>query len=240
MYNNVILPKSLSEKEYNRRLTSLEDSGWVKGALEGVVISLIRSMVLTISLLVWIWKGNWNSEFILLCWLWLRANGYTWQIRSSLMATVPPPQTSPGPSCWPLHWQWLGLGSADGICQGWLASKFHHLEWAEEEKRISKKHLRALESFLVRSLKGTGHQLFAEKSSGHMVQCLHKFSLTSNRFSTNFQSFLFYILILLQYPQISLTPPLSFSAEDFASWEKTEAIRPELIQVCAYSPYLFF
>lgn len=55
MYNNyVIISKSLPEKEYNMKLTSLEDNGWVKGALEGVVISLIRSMVLTISLLVWI------------------------------------------------------------------------------------------------------------------------------------------------------------------------------------------
>lgn len=33
--------------------TSLEESGWVYGALEDVVTSLIRSIVRTISLLVW-------------------------------------------------------------------------------------------------------------------------------------------------------------------------------------------
>lgn len=36
----------------NLKHTSLEDSGRVNGALEGVVISLIRSIVRTISLLV--------------------------------------------------------------------------------------------------------------------------------------------------------------------------------------------
>lgn len=38
-----------------QELTSLEESGWVYGALEDVVTSLIRSIVRTISLLVWFW-----------------------------------------------------------------------------------------------------------------------------------------------------------------------------------------
>lgn len=121
------------------------------------------------------------------------------------MATVPPTQISPGPSCWPRRWRWLGLGNAGGICQGWPASKFHHLEWAEE-KRISKKHLQA-----VKSLNGTGHHSFSfTVATNWMLKnhpVINKFSLTSNRFSTNLQSFsLFYILTLLQSPQISPHP----------------------------------
>ena len=36
----------------------MEESGWVYGALEDVVTSLIRSIVRTISLLVWFWQGG--------------------------------------------------------------------------------------------------------------------------------------------------------------------------------------
>lgn len=233
------------------KLTSLEDNGWVKGAPEGVVISLIRSMVLTISLLVWNWKVNWNSEFILLCWLWLNVNGHIWQVRLSLMATVPPPQIPPGPSCWPLRWQWLGLGSAGGICQGWPANKCHHLEGAEEEKRISKKHLHAVKSFLVRSLNGTGHHFFPFIVATNWLLRNHPVMGTSALISSqpHFKQILkqppiFFSLVHLNSSPVSsnLTPPLSLSADDLASYfEKTEAIRPELIQLRAHTPtFIFF
>lgn len=80
-----------------------------------------------------------------------------------IQATVPPTEISPGPSYWQPRWQWLGHGSAGGICQGWPANKSHHLEWAGEENRIREKHLDTVNmvSFLVKSLDLTVHYFFS-------------------------------------------------------------------------------
>lgn len=199
-------------------------------------------MVLTISLLVCVWKVNWNSEFTLLHWLWLNASGHIWQIRECpWWPPSHPIKRSPGPSCWQLRWQWLGLGSAGGICQGWPASKSHHLEWAKEEKRIREKQPDAEKSFLARSWGLTGHHFFSHTAATNWLQRNHPVTIsTSHRYSKPTSNLsLFHILINSSPVSANLpfTSPSSLSADDLVSYfrEKIEAI-----QLCAHVPTTFF